>query len=144
MLTWRPVKSCIDLSKPENSESGDSWLGVGPPLVIGDRADAVRRVLMLLVVRRRHREFFGRKPEVADPGRSRTRRRAAGRDRGRRLMAATLVVGYDGTPGARAAAAEALGWRRRSVRASSFAFAYWTNPAGGEVGDMLERAARAR
>ena len=29
------VKSCYDLSKPENSESGDSWFGLGPPLVIG-------------------------------------------------------------------------------------------------------------
>jgi amino acid transporter len=35
ILTWVFVKSCIDLAKPENSESGDSWLGLGPPLVIG-------------------------------------------------------------------------------------------------------------
>jgi amino acid transporter len=35
MLTGIFVKSCYDLSKPENSESGDSWLGLGPPLVIG-------------------------------------------------------------------------------------------------------------
>ena len=29
------IKSCVDLSQPANSESGDSWFGVGPPLVIG-------------------------------------------------------------------------------------------------------------
>ena len=53
ILTWVLIKSIIDLSKPENSESGDSWLGVGPPLIIGlglmlfgVRAD-------VLVVRRR-------------------------------------------------------------------------------------------
>ena len=27
MLTGIFVKSCYDLSKPENSESGDSWFG---------------------------------------------------------------------------------------------------------------------
>src|SRR4029079_11524741 len=37
MLTAIFVKSCVDLSKPENSESGDSWFGLGPPLVIGVR-----------------------------------------------------------------------------------------------------------
>src|SRR4051795_6928734 len=35
MLLGILVKSCIDLSDPANSESGDSWLGLGPPLVIG-------------------------------------------------------------------------------------------------------------
>src|SRR6478672_58352 len=34
-LTAIFVKSCYDLSKPANSESGDSWFGLGPPLVIG-------------------------------------------------------------------------------------------------------------
>jgi amino acid transporter len=35
VLTGVFVKSCVDLSKPENSTSGSSWLGLGPPLVIG-------------------------------------------------------------------------------------------------------------
>ena len=35
ILTYVFFKSCLDLSKPENSESGDSWLGLGPPLAIG-------------------------------------------------------------------------------------------------------------
>jgi hypothetical protein len=29
------IKSCVDLSDPENSASGDSWFGIGPPLIIG-------------------------------------------------------------------------------------------------------------
>ena len=41
-------KSCYDLSKPENSESGDSWFGLGPPLVIGVGFLLLGVVLMLL------------------------------------------------------------------------------------------------
>jgi nucleotide-binding universal stress UspA family protein len=52
-------------------------------------------------------------------------------------MAGDLVVGYDGTPGARAAAAEALRLAKGLDARVVFAFAYWTNPAGGDVGDML-------
>ena len=35
ILAWVFVTSCIDLANPENSESGDSWFGLGPPLVFG-------------------------------------------------------------------------------------------------------------
>ena len=52
-------------------------------------------------------------------------------------MAGPLVVGYDGTPGAQAAAAEALTLASEIGAAVVFAFAYWTNPQGGEVADML-------
>jgi nucleotide-binding universal stress UspA family protein len=52
-------------------------------------------------------------------------------------MAGELVVGYDGTPGARAAAAEALQLAKGLDARVVFAFAYWTNPAGGDVADML-------
>jgi len=48
-------------------------------------------------------------------------------------MAGPLLVGYDGTPGAKAAAAEASELGAEVV----FAFAFWTNPAGGDVADML-------
>jgi amino acid transporter len=66
ILLYIFVKSCIDLSKPENSESGDSWLGLGPPLVIGLGFLLLGAVLMLLW-RFGHPEFFRRRPEVADP-----------------------------------------------------------------------------
>ena len=52
-------------------------------------------------------------------------------------MAGPLLVGYDGTPGAKAAAAEALALASELGAEVVFAFAYWTNPGGGEVSDML-------
>jgi amino acid transporter len=66
MLLAILVKSCVDLSRPANSESGASWLGVGPPLVIGVGSMVLGLVLMLWW-RARHRDFFARRPEVADP-----------------------------------------------------------------------------
>jgi nucleotide-binding universal stress UspA family protein len=58
-------------------------------------------------------------------------------------MAAPLVVGYDGTPGARAAGAEALGLARDLGGELVFAYCYSVSPVGGEVGD-LEAALRER
>jgi amino acid transporter len=58
------VKSCVDLSKPENSESGDSWFGLGPPLVIG-LGFLLLGVVLMLLWRIEHKEFFRRRPEVA-------------------------------------------------------------------------------
>ena len=52
-------------------------------------------------------------------------------------MAGALLVGYDGTPGAQAAAAEALSLASDLGAEVIFAFAYWTNPQGGDVADML-------
>jgi hypothetical protein len=60
------VKSCVDLSRPANSESGDSWFGVGPPLVIGF-GFLVMGVVLMLYWRVAHPVFFRRKPQVADP-----------------------------------------------------------------------------
>ncbi|MBI4898190.1 MAG: APC family permease [Actinobacteria bacterium] len=59
-------KSFIDLWDPANSESGDSWLGVGPP-------DAIFLIFMFIglvlmtVWWSGNREFFKRKLEVAHP-----------------------------------------------------------------------------
>jgi amino acid transporter len=64
MLAGILVKSCWDLSKPENSESGDSWFGLGPPLVIGIGFLLLGVVLMLLW-RLEHPQFFKRRREVA-------------------------------------------------------------------------------
>jgi len=63
ILTWVLVKSIIDLSDPANSDSGDSWLGVGPPLVIGVGFMVLGAVLMV-VWSRRERAFFERHAEV--------------------------------------------------------------------------------
>jgi amino acid transporter len=64
MLLGILVKSCIDLSDPANSESGDSWLGLGPPLVIGIGSMLLGVLLMLWWRATGHREFFARRPEV--------------------------------------------------------------------------------
>jgi nucleotide-binding universal stress UspA family protein len=52
-------------------------------------------------------------------------------------MAGVLIVGYDGTPGAKAAAAEALALASELGAEVIFGFAYWANPQGGEVGDLV-------
>jgi hypothetical protein len=66
ILAWVFIKSCIILANPENSESGDSWLGLGPPLVIGVGFLLFGVVLMFLQ-QRAQPEFFRRKPEVVGP-----------------------------------------------------------------------------
>ncbi len=63
ILTWVLVKSIIELSDPANSESGNSWLGVGPPLVIGIGFMVLGAVLMV-VWSRRERAFFRQHAEV--------------------------------------------------------------------------------
>jgi amino acid transporter len=68
ILTWVLIKSIIDLSDPANSESGDSWFGLGPPLVIGVGLMLFGVFLMFWWYGAGHREFFRRKPEVAEPG----------------------------------------------------------------------------
>jgi hypothetical protein len=66
MLAGIFVKSCIDLSKPENSESGDSWFGLGPPLVIAI-GFLIMGVVFMLLCWWSSPEFFRRKLETADP-----------------------------------------------------------------------------
>ncbi|HYM52627.1 MAG TPA: APC family permease [Candidatus Dormibacteraeota bacterium] len=66
ILTWALVQSAIDLADPVNSESGDSWFGFGPPLVIAVVMMSIGVVLMILQ-RLREPEFFRRKAEVVDP-----------------------------------------------------------------------------
>lgn len=53
------VKSCIDLSKPENSTGGDSWFGLGPPLVIGIGLLLIG-VPLMIAWWMKSPEFFGR------------------------------------------------------------------------------------
>ena len=53
------------------------------------------------------------------------------------MTAGPIVVGYDGTEGARAALAEALRVAGALGVDIVLAFAYWTTPLGGEVADLL-------
>lgn len=66
ILTWALVQSLIDLSDPANSESGDAWFGIGPPVVIAVGLMLVGAALMVYQ-RITMPEFFRRRPEVVDP-----------------------------------------------------------------------------
>jgi len=66
LLLWLLVLSIRDMSDPANSYSGQSWLGVGPPLVIGVGIFLVGIVTML-VWRWRDARFWEERPGVADP-----------------------------------------------------------------------------
>src|SRR5436190_7513545 len=67
ILTAVFIKSCVDLSDPENSASGDSWFGIGPPLIIGLGFLIFGAVLMVIWYLAGHRAFFRTRTEVAVP-----------------------------------------------------------------------------
>jgi amino acid transporter len=67
ILFYLLIKNAIELSDPANSESGDSWLGVGPPLLIAAIFLALGMVLMF-VQWRAMPSFFRRRAEVAPEG----------------------------------------------------------------------------
>jgi amino acid transporter len=64
ILVYVFAKSCVDLSKPENSTSGNSWLGLGPPLVIGV-SFLIIGVLLAAWGKLAGGSFFSRRLEVA-------------------------------------------------------------------------------
>ena len=66
MLAWLLVISVRDMSDPENSYTGQAWLGVGPPLVIAILV-AVAGVVLMLFWRTRDKAFWEEKPSVAAP-----------------------------------------------------------------------------
>jgi hypothetical protein len=66
LLAWLLVESIIDMADPANSYSGQAWLGVGPPLVIGVGIFVVGLVLMVFW-RLRGTAFWNERPGVADP-----------------------------------------------------------------------------
>jgi amino acid transporter len=67
ILFYLLIKNGIELSDPANSESGNSWLGVGPPLLIAVFF-LVLGVLLMFVQWRAVPSFFRRRPEVAPAG----------------------------------------------------------------------------
>ncbi|WP_330295093.1 APC family permease [Streptomyces sp. NBC_00503] len=66
LLAWLLVKSVASMSNPENSASGGSWFGLGPPLVIGIGI-AVVGVLVMCFWRIRDGRFWQERRGVADP-----------------------------------------------------------------------------
>jgi amino acid transporter len=67
ILFYLLIKNSIELSDPANSESGNSWLGVGPPLLIAAIFLVLGLVLMVIQWRALP-AFFKRRPEVAPAG----------------------------------------------------------------------------
>ncbi|HXS32341.1 MAG TPA: APC family permease [Solirubrobacterales bacterium] len=67
ILFYLLIKNGIELSDPANSESGNSWFGIGPPLVIAVFF-LVLGVLLMFIQWRAVPSFFRRKREVAPAG----------------------------------------------------------------------------
>jgi amino acid transporter len=67
ILFYLLVKNGIELSDPANSESGNSWFGIGPPLVIAVFF-LILGVLLMFVQWRAFPQFFRRRPEVVPAG----------------------------------------------------------------------------
>ena len=66
LLVWLLVLSIRDMSDPENSYSGQSWLGVGPPLVIGVGI-LIAGIVVMLIWRTQDSRFWQERAGVADP-----------------------------------------------------------------------------
>ncbi|MGX5653364.1 APC family permease [Geodermatophilus nigrescens] len=64
LLIWLLVLSIRDLADPGNSYTGQAWLGVGPPLVIGVGIFALGLVLMV-VWRARDGRYWQERPGIA-------------------------------------------------------------------------------
>jgi amino acid transporter len=67
ILFYLLIKNGIELSDPANSESGNSWLGMGPPLLIAIFF-LILGVLLMFVQWRAMPGFFKRKREVVPAG----------------------------------------------------------------------------
>ena len=72
ILFYLLIKNAIELSDPANSESGNSWLGIGPPLLIA-AFFLVLGVILMFVQWRATPSFFKRKPRLPRPGSSRAK-----------------------------------------------------------------------
>jgi amino acid transporter len=67
ILFYLLIKNGIELADPANSESGNSWFGLGPPLVIAVFF-LILGVLLMVVQWRKVPAFFQRHPEVVPAG----------------------------------------------------------------------------
>jgi amino acid transporter len=67
ILFYLLIKNGIELSDPANSESGNSWLGLGPPLVIA-LFFFFLGIFLMAIQWRALPGFFRRRPEIAPEG----------------------------------------------------------------------------
>jgi amino acid transporter len=66
MLTWLLVQSVIDMADPANAYGGESWFGLGPPLVIGIVL-FVLGLILTVVSRLSGGRFWTERAGVVDP-----------------------------------------------------------------------------
>ena len=129
LLIWLLVLSVRDMSDPANSYSGQSWLGVGPPLVIGIGIFVVGLVFML-VWRTQDKRYWDEKPGLPDPDVVRGVKSASPRSRRTgRLGRMAVVLGYDESPGADAALEAAI--EVASRYGEELVLVYGAAPPGG-------------
>jgi amino acid transporter len=67
LLSYIFVKALFNFSDPANSYTGQEWLGVAPPAVIGVGMLLIGVVLLFAWRLYKREPFFKRRPEVADP-----------------------------------------------------------------------------
>ncbi len=67
ILFYLLIKNGIELADPANSESGNSWFGIGPPLVIAVFF-LLLGVFLMVIQWRKVPAFFRRRPEVVPAG----------------------------------------------------------------------------
>jgi amino acid transporter len=67
ILFFLLIKNGIELADPANSESGSSWFGIGPPLVIAVFF-LVLGIVLMVIQWRKVPAFFKRRPQVVPAG----------------------------------------------------------------------------
>jgi hypothetical protein len=67
ILFWLLIENGISLADPANSESGNSWFGLGPPLVIA-LFFGLLGILLMWVQWRKAPAFFKLRPRVVPAG----------------------------------------------------------------------------
>jgi len=67
ILFYLLIKNGIELANPANSESGNSWFGIGPPLLIA-AFFLLLGVVVMVIQWRRLPAFFRRRPTVVPAG----------------------------------------------------------------------------
>ncbi len=67
ILFYLLIKNGIELADPANSESGNSWFGIGPPLVIAVFF-LLLGIFLMVIQWRKVPAFFKRRPEVVPAG----------------------------------------------------------------------------
>ena len=116
------------MSDPDNSYSGQSWLGVGPPLVIGVGIFVAGLVLMF-VWRTQDKRYWQERAGLPDPDVVHGVKAAADGSRRTGGLTMAVVLGYDESPGADAALAAAI--EVASRYGEELVLVYGAAPPGG-------------